>query len=100
MLQYASATGLVRTILIILLIYFGVKIASRLLAPFLIKYVAKKAEQRFGGQFGGSDSYRNNQNQKQDTKSKKEGEVSIDKMPNTKSSNKDVGDYVDYEEID
>ncbi len=31
----------------------------------------------------------------------KEGEVSIDKMPNeNKSSNKDVGEYVDYEEID
>ena len=31
---------------------------------------------------------------------KKEGEISIDKMPKTKESNKDVGDYVDYEEID
>ena len=32
---------------------------------------------------------------------KKEGEVSIDKMPknNTKKTNK-LGDYVDYEEID
>ncbi|ALJ06879.1 hypothetical protein APS56_16205 [Pseudalgibacter alginicilyticus] len=93
MLQYASATGLVRTILIILLIYFGVKILSRLLTPFLIKYVSKKAEQRFGGQFGGFQK-------KQETKPKKEGEVTIDKMPNMKSSNKDVGDYVDYEEID
>ena len=98
MIQYASAVGLVRTILIILLIYFGVKIVSRLLAPFLLKYVAKKAGQRFGDQFGGFDSYRNQQ--KQDSKPKKEGEVTIDKMPNTKSSNKDVGDYVDYEEID
>jgi hypothetical protein len=95
MLQYASAVGLVRTILIILLIYFGVKIVSRLLAPFLLKYVAKKAGQRFGDQFGGFQ-----QNQNPNPKPKKEGEVTIDKMPNTKSSNKDVGDYVDYEEID
>lgn len=94
MLQYASATGLVRMILIILLIYFGVKIVSRLLTPFLIKYVAKKAEQRFGGQFGGF------QNKKPETEPKKEGEVTIDKMPNTKTSNKDLGDYVDYEEIE
>lgn len=93
MLQYASATGLVRMIMIILLIYFGVKIASRLLTPFLIKYVAKKAEQRFGGQFG-------NFQQKQNPKPKNEGEVTIDKLPNTKSSNNDVGDYVDFEEID
>jgi len=31
---------------------------------------------------------------------KKEGEITIDKMPQQKSSNKDVGEYVDYEEID
>lgn len=92
MLQYASVPGLIRMILIILLIYFGIKILTRLFAPFLIKYVAKKAEQRFGGQFG--------QFQGQNQKPKKEGEVSIDKMPNTKSSNKTVGDYVDYEEVD
>ena len=94
MLQYSSATGLVRMILIILLIYFGIKILSRLLTPFLIKYVSKKAEQRFGQQFG---QFQGHARQQQP---KKEGEVTIDKMPNTKTSNKDVGDYVDYEEID
>ncbi|TGV01599.1 DUF4834 family protein [Flavivirga rizhaonensis] len=93
MLQFASVTGFVRMILIILLIYFGIKILSRLFAPFLVKYVAKKAEQRFGGQFG---QFRNQQQEKP----KKEGEVTIDKVPKTKTSNKNVGDYVDYEEID
>ncbi|MDO5980433.1 DUF4834 family protein [Flavivirga spongiicola] len=93
MLQFASVTGFVRMILIILLIYFGIKILSRLFAPFLVKYVAKKAEQRFGDQFG---QFGKQQQEKQ----KKEGEVSIDKIPKTKTSNKNVGDYVDYEEID
>ena len=91
MLQFASATGLVRTILIILVIYFGIKILARLFSPFLIKFVAKKAEERFGSQFG---------SQQQQEPPKKEGEVTIDKMPETKSSNKNVGDYIDYEEID
>ncbi|MFB9058215.1 DUF4834 family protein [Mariniflexile ostreae] len=94
MLQYASATGLVRMILIILLIYFGVKILSRLLAPVLMKYVVKKAGERFGGQFGGF------QGKQEASKPKKEGEITIDKMPNIKTSNKNVGDYVDYEEIE
>ncbi|WP_242119139.1 DUF4834 family protein [Aestuariivivens sediminicola] len=94
MLQEASVTGFVRTLLIILLIYFGIKIIGRLLTPFLIKYVSKKAEQRFGDQFGQF------QNRGQREKPVKEGEVTIDKMPKTKASNKDVGDYVDYEEID
>ncbi|OEK08584.1 DUF4834 domain-containing protein [Flavivirga aquatica] len=91
MLHFASATGLVKMILIILLIYFGIKIIARLFAPFLIKYVAKKAEQRFGGQFQG---------RPQQNTPKKEGEVTIDKVPNTKTSSKNVGDYVDFEEID
>ncbi|MDO5975837.1 DUF4834 family protein [Flavivirga jejuensis] len=93
MLQFASVTGFIRMILIILLIYFGVKILSRLLAPLLVKYVAKKAEQRFGEQFG---QFGKQQQQQQ----KKEGEVTIDKIPKSRTSNKDVGDYVDYEEID
>jgi hypothetical protein len=93
MLQFASLTGFVRTILILLLVYYGVKIVSRLLAPYLLRYVSKKAEQRFGGQF------RQYQEPKQGQR--KEGEVSIDKMPSApKPSNNDVGEYVDYEEID
>ena len=94
MLQQASVTGFVRTLLIILLIYYGIKILSRLFAPLLLKYIAKKAEQKFGGQFGQFQQKPPQQQQK------KEGEVTIDKMPNAKSSNKDVGEYVDYEEID
>ncbi|MCF7569067.1 DUF4834 family protein [Sabulilitoribacter arenilitoris] len=94
MLQYASVVGLVKTLLIIMLIYFGVKILSRLFAPFLVKYVAKKAEQRFGDQFGQF------QRKPQQEKPKREGEVTIDKIPNTKTSNNDVGDYVDFEEVE
>jgi len=93
MLQYASAIGLLRTILIILLIYYGLKIISRIFAPVIIKYFAKKASERFGGQFN------NHQNQYKKAQ-RKEGEVTIDKMPNRKTTNKDVGEYVDYEEID
>jgi hypothetical protein len=85
--------GLFRTILIIALIYFGFKILARLFAPFLLKFVAKKAEQRFGGQFG------QGPRQKKEA-SRKEGEVTIDKIPNVKTSNNNVGDYVDYEEVE
>ncbi|MBT8260592.1 MAG: DUF4834 family protein [Flavobacteriaceae bacterium] len=94
MLEQASFVGFIRTVLIILLVYYGFKIVSRLLAPYLLKYAQKKAQQRFGDQFK---QYQKQQQQKQT----KEGEITIDKMPNkNKSSNKDVGEYVDYEEID
>ncbi len=87
--------GLLRTILIIALVYYGIKILSRIFAPFLLKYAAKKAEQRFGDQFG---QFQKGQ-QRQDAQ-KKEGEITIDKIPKTKTSNKEVGEYVDYEEIE
>ncbi|GGG45616.1 DUF4834 family protein [Bizionia arctica] len=92
MLEHASITGVLRVILIILLIYYGFKILSRIFAPLLLKYVAKKAEERFGGQFG--------QNQQPKKEQTTEGEVTIDKAPERTSSNKKVGEYVDYEEID
>ena len=92
MIQEASMVGLLRTILIIMLIYFGLKILTRLFAPILMKSLAKKVEKKFGQQFG---------NQQYQQQSKPEGEVSIDKIPRQqKSSNKKVGEYVDYEEID
>ncbi|MCT4629292.1 DUF4834 family protein [Winogradskyella sp.] len=97
MIQEASLMGLLRTILIILLVWFGVKILARLFAPFLMRFVAKKAEEKFGQQFGGFQ----NQTQQRNTQKRNEGETVIDKMPQrNKTSNKEVGEYIDYEEID
>lgn len=94
MIQTASLMGFLRTILIIMLIWYGVKILSRLFAPYLARYVVKKAEQRFGQQFG---NYQNKSNKAP----RKEGETVIDKMPDTStSSNNDVGEYIDYEEVE
>ena len=77
-----------------MLFYYGFKIISRFFGPFILKYFTKKAAERFGGQFRDF----NNQNQQQPKQ--KEGEITIDKMPDNKTSNKTVGEYVDYEEID
>ncbi|MBT8253204.1 MAG: DUF4834 family protein [Flavobacteriaceae bacterium] len=93
MVQMASIPGFLRTILIILLIYYGAKIISRLLAPYFLKYLSKKAEKRFGQQFENHQTHNQSQH--------KEGETVIDKMPaEEKGPNKEIGEYVDYEEID
>ncbi|MDG5491897.1 DUF4834 family protein [Psychroserpens sp. SPM9] len=93
MLQEASVYGFFRTILIILLVYYGIKILSRFFAPYLVRYMSKKVQQKFEGQF------QQQQNQRQTQQ--KEGETVIDKMPeNNSASNKKVGEYIDYEEID
>ena len=88
MLQTASFIGLLKTLLIFVLVYTIFKYLMRLLAPFIVKSIAKKAESHF----------RNQSAPKPPTH--KEGEISIDKMPNSKSSNNNVGEYVDYEEIE
>lgn len=87
----ASFSGIIRTILIILLIYFGLKIIFRFLGPLILRYFMKKMGKKFQDQFN---------QYKQPTK-EKEGKVSIDKNPGKgRKSNKDVGEYIDYEEID
>jgi len=88
MLQTASFVGLIKTLLIFVLVYTIFKYVMRLLAPFIMKSIAKKAEAHF----------RNQSTQK--PPSQKEGEISIDKMPNSQSSNPNVGEYVDYEEVE
>ena len=87
MIQTASFVGLLKTLLIIILSYTVFKYVMRLLAPFFLRSIARKMERRF------------NQNASPPTR-QKEGEVSIDKTPGKQASNDDVGEYVDYEEID
>ena len=88
MLQTASLIGLLKTLLIFVLVYTIFKYLMRLFAPFIVKSIAKKAEAHF----------RNQSAPKPPTQ--KEGEITIDKMPNSKTSNNDVGEYVDYEEVE
>lgn len=84
--------GLLRTLLIILLVYYGIKILTRLLAPYFINYMGKKMQDRYG-------QYQN-QTRQQRNPDRKVGETVIDKMPEQdKSSNNDVGEYIDYEEV-
>lgn len=83
-----------KTILIVLLVYFGLKFLIRLATPYIMRYLSKKASQQFEKFFGDIPNM-NNQTQE------KEGSITIDKMPkrNPQSNNK-VGEYVDYEEVE
>ncbi len=89
-MQEASLQGVLKVILIILLIYYGLKVLTRLFGPLLLRYVTKKAGEKFEQQF----------NRYQQSYQSTEGDVTIEKKPKQKSSNKDVGEYIDYEEID
>ena len=87
MIQTASLIGLIKTLLILLLIYTLFKYIIRLFAPFIISSLVRKISSKFEQSQSDSTQY-------------DEGEVSIDKSITKNKSNNDLGDYVDYEEID
>lgn len=88
-MQEAEITSLLRTLAIIFIIYYGLKLFSRYVAPILLKRAATKFEERV-------------KNQQQPSEPRgKVGDTIIDKKPKSNQrSNDDVGEYVDYEEVD
>jgi len=77
---------LLRTILIIIAVYYAGKFLMRIFAPILMKYAANKMEQKVKEQFG--------QHQAQQEKQSPKEPI------NNRTSTKKVGDYIDFEEID
>lgn len=80
-------------LLLVLLLYFLLRILGRWFAPRLFQYAVKKTEQRFREQFETAQRY-------QEAESP-EGEVSISKKPGTqKKKQESIGEYIDFEEIE
>lgn len=89
---------LLRTIAIIIIVYYGFKLLVRYVFPFLITRWANKKMQEFQQQA---------QNQVRDEEEAKrfvkqhEGEVKINSTKRSaKPESDDLGDYVDYEEVE
>lgn len=94
-----SNMDFLKTVLIILLVFFALRFSWKLAKPYLLKYIAKKMGQRFEKSFG-ANPFGENPFQ-QSSKAEKEGNVTIDRdAPNTKASSKTVGEYVDFEEVE
>ena len=82
----ASVPSFIRTLAIIILCYYLFKFAMRLLAPYLMQKVAKKAEEHIKKQF---------EQQQQQYQSPTENQQEV-----PKKEKKVVGDYIDYEEVE
>ncbi len=83
-----------KTILIILLGYYLLKIVAKFFAPRLINYAAKKTESRFKEAFEGF-------NQGQQPQDEQVGDVIIDKKTDKQQrTGEKVGEYIDFEEVD
>tara|TARA_R110002167_G_scaffold260718_4_gene467177 strand:- start:6994 stop:7257 length:264 start_codon:yes stop_codon:yes gene_type:complete len=86
--------GFLKTVLIILLIYYLIKFLMRMFGPRLFGYAAKKTEQHFRERFGEYADLNNRQGETQD-------EVISGKKKSPKNNNRQkVGEYIDFEEID
>ena len=83
-----------KTILIILLIYYLLKILARWFAPKIFSYAAKKTEERFRENFEGfTKQHKSNEEQV--------GDIIIDKKPTKQNTtSKKVGEYIEFEELD
>lgn len=90
-MQEAGPMNFLRTIAIFLLVYYAFKFLAKLFAPYLMKKVVNKMQQK-AEQFN---------NQQQPNTNVKDGETIIDKKPTSNPQSKNsVGEYVDYEEVD
>ncbi len=87
MLFEAGLLNVLRTLLIFACIYYGFKLIARFLLPYLLKRFINKQANNFG----------NNYN----TNSRSEGEVNVKQAKSSNKNNKDqLGDYIDYEDVD
>jgi len=85
--------GLLRTPLIIAVVYYGFKFLVKLFAPYLQKYAVNKMQEKFNQQY---------QAGTQEEKRETEGKTTIlNKPQKDKGLNTDkTGEYIDFEEID
>ena len=85
--------GLIKFLFWFFLISYLLKLLVRIFAPLLIKRFANKMEERFNQQFQNPQNPQNS--------SKEEGKVTLENI-NTSKKRKldDLGDYVDFEEVE
>ncbi|MDB4126670.1 DUF4834 family protein [Flavobacteriales bacterium] len=83
-----------QTLFLILLIYLFLKYLGRIIAPILLKRFATKMQDRFSQQF-------NQQNHNQQPPKQQEGKVTLEKTKtSSKTKSDNLGDYVDFEEVE
>jgi hypothetical protein len=77
---------------VILIIYVVIVILFRFVFPFLLKRFVNRLQRNIFNQ--------NNDFQQKEYQSKKKGDINVDYIPPKSNSNtNNVGEYVDYEEI-
>ena len=81
-----------KTFLIVLLVYLGLRILFRLYGPSILMWFAGRLARRFERQF---QAYQSHQHQ-----DPYQGSKSVDPAHTSRKREQDLGEYIEYEEID
>lgn len=87
--EEASLSGVIRIIFYILLASFIIRLIARLALPIVLRKGEQAMRERAAEFYA----------RKQQEEFRKEGEIRVEKKPESGSSKKDEGDYVDFVEI-
>ena len=102
-MMQGDAIGLLRTIGIIILIYYGFKLFSKYVFPWLLRYGMKKAQQKMEekmkNQFGQQFKQQYNNTSDQDIKVNQNTTINKKQPTSSHKKDDDYGEYVDFEEI-
>ncbi|WP_019669560.1 DUF4834 family protein [Eudoraea adriatica] len=88
--------GFLRTILIILLVYYMFKLFAKWFGPKIFAYAARRTEKHFKERFEQFQGYQNHE------ETINEGEIRIDKktVQKRKKDSEHLGEFIDFEEIE
>jgi len=81
-------TNFLRTLFIIVVIWYGIKLVVKYVFPLMIRQTMKNMQ-----------SHMEEQLRQQERKGRKEGEVTIEGSPKTSPNRSNEGEYIDFEEV-
>jgi predicted Holliday junction resolvase-like endonuclease len=89
MISIILIIGFLRTVVVILIIFYAVRLITRFVLPLLFQKTIKDMQAKMHQQM------RDQQRQE-----KREGEVTVERNQNQNNRNSQTGEYVDFEEVD
>ncbi len=82
-------TNFLRTLFIILVIWYGIKLVTKYVFPTILNKTMKNMQSRMEEQY-----------RQQQRGGRSEGEVTIERNPRKSTSGSNEGEYIDFEEVE
>jgi uncharacterized membrane protein required for colicin V production len=89
MISVILLIGFIRTVLILLIIFYAIRLITRFILPFFLQKTIRDMQSRM-----------NDKIKEQQRQGKREGEVTIERNTNQKGRSSQGGEYIDFEEVE